>query len=142
MKKYLLYLLSALALVSCAREWLPDETPLEDLLIERTFTVVMDDATRAFLNEDLSPVWEVGEELSVYDHITGTGRIFKVESVDGVSATITGSISAGGDTPFDAIYPAGSAGERLEIPTSYWSRMGICVPRGRNGRLLSACRWV
>ena len=133
MKKYLLYLLSALALVSCAREWLPDETPVEDLLIERTFTVVMDDATRAFLNEDLSPVWEVGEELSVYDHITGTGRIFKVESVDGVSATITGSISAGGDTPFDAIYPAGSAGE--------WASDATCplrlpeiqyIPEGRN----------
>ena len=89
MKKYLLYILSAIVLVSCAREWLPDETPVEEALIGRTFTVVMDDATRAFLNEGLSPVWEVGEELSVYDHISKEGRIFRVESVDGVPATIT-----------------------------------------------------
>ncbi|MBO4768401.1 MAG: hypothetical protein J5495_02585 [Bacteroidales bacterium] len=133
MKKYLLYILSAIVLVSCAREWLPDETPVEEALIERTFTVVMDDATRAFLNEGLSPVWEVGEELSVYDHVSKVGRIFRVESVDGVHATITGSISAGGDIPFDAIYPAKSAGEWSSDATSTLKLPEVqYIPEGRN----------
>jgi pimeloyl-ACP methyl ester carboxylesterase len=110
MKKFLLSFLPALALVSCVQEWIPDETPVEEGLVERTWTVSMDDGTRATLDGQLRPVWEVGEELSVYDHVSKSGRTFKVVSVDGSTATVTGTISAGGDTPFDAIYPAKSAG--------------------------------
>ena len=108
MKKFLSFVLPALLLVSCAREWMPEEIPVEEGLVERTWTVAMDDGTRATLDGDLRPVWEVGEELSVYDHVTHEGRIFTVASVEGNLATVTGTISAGGDTPFDAIYPARS----------------------------------
>ena len=111
MKKYLLYVFFAFVLVSCVQEWAPEVPQAEDGLVERTWTVSMSDGTRATLDETLRPVWEVGEELSVYDHVANVGRIFRVESVNGRSATIKGQISAGGDTPFDAVYPAASAGE-------------------------------
>ena len=78
MKKILFSVLAALALVSCVREWLPDETPAEEGLVERTWTVSMTGGTRATLDDGLRPVWEVGEELSVYDHVSREGRIFKV----------------------------------------------------------------
>lgn len=61
--------------------------------------------TKSTLGDDLSPVWEAGESVSVYDPVANTSRIFTVESVDGSSAVITGSISAG-DFPFSAVYPA------------------------------------
>ena len=108
MKKFLSIVIPALLLVSCAREWMPEEVPVEEGLVERTWTVAMDDGARATLDVNLRPVWEVGEELSVYDHVTHEGRIFTVTSVDGNVATVTGTISAGGDTPFDAFYPARS----------------------------------
>lgn len=116
MKRYLLFILSAIVLVSCAREleleeMLPEEVQTEEGLVERTWTVAMNDGTRAILDENMCPVWEVGEELSIYDHVAKVGRIFTVQSVDGYTATISGQISAGGDTPFDAVYPAKSAGE-------------------------------
>ena len=131
MKKILFSVLAALALVSCVREWLPDETPAEEGLVERTWTVSMTGGTRATLDDGLRPVWEVGEELSVYDHVSREGRIFKVSSVDGHIATITGLISAGGDTPFDAVYPAKSAGDwssdvTLDLPETQ------VIPAGRN----------
>ena len=132
MKKFLSFVLPALLLVSCAQEWMPEETPEEEGLVERTWTVAMDDGTRATLDGNLRPVWEVGEELSVYDHVTHEGRIFTVVSVEGNLATVTGTISAGGDTPFDAVYPAQSAGA--------WTSDGTCamklpetqrIPEGR-----------
>ena len=133
MKKYLLFVLSAFVLASCVREWMPEEMPAEEGLVERTWTVAMDDATRATLDGDLRPVWEVGEELSVYDHVSRVGRIFKVTSVDGGLATVTGTITAGGDTPFDAVYPAASVGEwtsdgtaPLRLPETQ------SIPTGRN----------
>ena len=131
MKKILFSVLAALALVSCVREWLPDETPAEEGLVERTWTVSMTGEVRATVDDGLRPVWEVGEELSVYDHVSREGRIFKVSSVDGNIATITGLISAGGDTPFDAVYPAKSAGDwssdvTLDLPETQ------VIPAGRN----------
>lgn len=133
MKRYLLYILSAFVLVSCARDWYPEEVLTEEGLVERTWTVAMDDGTRATLDESLRPVWEVGEQLSVYDHVANVGRIFEVVSVDGNIATVSGSISAGGDMPFDAIYPAKSAGEwssdgtnTLKLPDTQ------VIPSGRN----------
>jgi pimeloyl-ACP methyl ester carboxylesterase len=133
MKKFLLSVLSAFVLVSCVQEWMPEETPVEEGLVQRTWTVAMHDGTRATLDDNLYPVWEVGEELSVYDHVAQVGRIFTVESVDGGIATITGTISAGGDTPFDAVYPAKSAGEwtsdgtaPLKLPETQY------IPAGRN----------
>ena len=131
MKKYLLFVLSALALASCVREWMPEQTPVEEGLVERTWTVAMDDGTRATLDGQLRPVWEVGEELSVYDHVSQVGRIFTVTSVEGGIATITGRITAGGDTPFDAVYPAQSAGDwssdvTLQLPETQ------VIPAGRN----------
>ena len=109
MKKYIILALSVLALASCVRDLRPETAPAEEGLVERTWTVAMDDGTRATLDGRLHPVWEVGDKLSVYDPVLGTGRVFIVESVDGNKATITGTISAG-DFPFDAIYPSASAG--------------------------------
>ena len=133
MKKILLSVLAALALVSCVRESIPVETPAEEGLVERTWTVSMTGEAHASVDGGLRPVWEVGEELSVYDHVSRVGRIFKVSSVDGNIATITGQISAGGDTPFDAVYPAKSAGDwstdvsaTLQIPEVQ------TIPAGRN----------
>ena len=108
MKKLTICILSALALVSCVREWSPEEVLQEEGLVERTWTVAMD-GTRATLDESLRPVWEVGEHLSVYDHVAKVGRVFEVTAVEGRTATISGTISAG-DFPFDAIYPSKSAG--------------------------------
>jgi hypothetical protein len=121
MKKFLSLVLPVLLLVSCVQERIPEETPAEEGLVERTWTVAMHDGSRATLDDDLYPVWEVGEELSVYDHVAQVGRIFRVESVDGAIATVTGTISAGGDTPFDAVYPAQSAG--------VWSSDGTNTPK-------------
>ena len=134
MKKILSIVLPALLLVSCAREWMPEEIPVEEGLVERTWTVAMDDGTRATLDGNLRPVWEVGEELSVYDHVTHEGRIFTVASVDGNYATVTGTISAGGDTPFDAIYPAKSAGE--------WTSDGSCAMKLPEIQFIPAGRQV
>ena len=134
MKKYLSLILPVLVLVSCAREWMPEETPVEEGLVERTWTVAMDDGTRATLDDGLRPVWEVGEELSVYDHVTREGRIFRVVSVDGNTATVTGTISAGGDTPFDAVYPAKSAGE--------WTSDGTCAMKLPEPQRIPAGRQV
>ena len=134
MKKILLFLLlSALALVSCVREKIPAGTPAEEGLVERTWTVSMTGDTRAAIDIDLRPVWEVGEELSVYDHVSRVGRIFKVASVDGNIATITGQISAGGDTPFDAIYPVQSAGDWSSDVTAALHLPEVqTIPAGRN----------
>ena len=133
MKKILLFLLSALALVSCVRESIPVETPAEEGLVERTWTVSMTGDARAAIDIDLRPVWEVGEELSVYDHVSRVGRIFKVASVDGNIATITGQISAGGDTPFDAVYPAQSAGDWSSDVTAALHLPEVqTIPAGRN----------
>ena len=133
MKRYLLYILSTFVLFSCAKEWNPEEVRTEEGLVERTWTVAMDDGTRATLDASLRPVWEVGEQLSVYDHVAKVGRIFEVVSVDGNTAKVRGSISAGGDVPFDAIYPAKSAGEwssdgtnTLKLPDTQ------VIPEGRN----------
>ena len=92
MKKILLSVLTALALVSCVRESIPVETPAEEGLVERTWTVSMTGEARATVDDGLRPVWEVGEELSVYDHVSRVGRIFTVASIDGNIATITGQI--------------------------------------------------
>ena len=133
MRRYLLLIFAAFLLVSCAREWEPEEVLTDDGLVERTWTVEMNDETRATLDESLRPVWEVGEQLSVYDHHAKVGRIFEVTSVDGRTATITGKVTRGGDIPFDAVYPARSAGEwssdgtnTLELPDTQ------VIPSGRN----------
>ena len=133
MKRALLYILPVLALFSCVKEWEQEPVPAEEGLVERTWTVAMSDGTRATLDETLCPVWEVGEQLSVYDHVAKVGRLFEVVSVDGNSATISGEITAGGDTPFDAIYPAKSAGgwtssatNSLKLPDTQ------VIPAGRN----------
>ena len=121
MKKLLSFIIPVLVLASCVQEWMPEQTQEEEGLVVRTWTVTMDDGTRASIDGSLRPVWEVGEELSVYDHVSQVGRIFKVESIDGNRATITGTISAGGDTPFDAVYPAQSA--------SAWTSSGTNTPK-------------
>ena len=87
MKKSVLLVIFALALVSCVREWAPEEVRTEDGLVLRTWTVTMSDETRATLDEALHPVWEKGEKLSVYDHVANVGREFEVTSVDGYKAT-------------------------------------------------------
>ena len=133
MKKILLSVLTALALVSCVRESIPVETPAEEGLVERTWTVSMTGEARATVDDGLRPVWEVGEELSVYDHVSRVGRIFTVSSIDGNIATITGQISAGGDTPFDAVYPAKSAGDWSTDVTAPLQLPEVqTIPAGRN----------
>ena len=133
MRRYLLLIFAAILLVSCAREWEPEEVFTDDDLVERTWTVEMNDDTRATLDESLRPVWEVGEQLSVYDHRAKVGRIFEVTSVDGNTATISGQVTRGGDIPFDAVYPARSAGKwssdgtnTLNLPDTQ------VIPSGRN----------
>ena len=133
MKKILLSVLAALALVSCVREEIPAGTPAEEGLVERTWTVSMTGEARATVDDGLRPVWEVGEELSVYDHVSRVGRIFTVSSIDGNIATITGQISARGDTPFDAVYPAKSAGDwSTDVTTTLQLPEVQSIPAGRN----------
>ena len=133
MKKSVLLVIFALALVSCVREWAPEEVRTEDGLVLRTWTVTMSDETRATLDEALHPVWEKGEKLSVYDHVANVGREFEVTSVDGYKATVSGFISDGGDTPFDAVYPACSAGEWSSDGTNTLKLPEVqVIPEGRN----------
>ena len=133
MKKLLSFIIPVLVLASCVQERMPEQTPVEEGLVVRTWTVAMDDGTRATIDGSLRPVWEVGEELSVYDHVSQVGRIFKVESVEGNLATITGTISAGGDTPFDAVYPAQRASEWSSDGTNTPTLPEIqSIPAGRN----------
>ena len=133
MKRLWIYVLAALALVSCVREWSPEPTPAEKGLVERTWTVAMsDDFTRATLDEHMTPVWEVGERLSVYDPVIGTGRVFTVTAVEGNQATISGQISEG-DFPFDAIYPSKSAGAwNSDGTNSVKFPQTQSIPAGRN----------
>ena len=132
MKRLWIYALAALALVSCVREWGPEVVPAEEGLVERTWTVAMSDATRATLDGNLYPVWEVGERLSVYDPVVGTGRVFTVTAVEGNQATISGQISEG-DFPFDAIYPSVSAGAwRSDGTNSVKFPATQLIPAGRN----------
>ena len=60
MKKILLSVLAALALVSCVREEIPAGTPAEEGLVERTWTVSMTGEVRATVDDGLRPIWEVG----------------------------------------------------------------------------------
>ena len=132
MKKIWIYALAALSLVSCVREWSPTEAPAEEGLVEKTWTVAMSDGTRATLDGNLYPVWEVGESLSVYDPVIGTGRVFTVTSVEGNRATISGQISDGA-FPFDAIYPSKSAGAwRSDGTNSVKFPSSQVIPAGRN----------
>ena len=133
MKRFLFALFSALVLVSCAREWAPEEPLQEEGLVERTWTVVVDDGTRATLDESMHPVWEVGEQLTVYDHVAQVGRTFEVKSFDGGKATISGLITAGGDIPFDAVYPSTGAGEWSPGGTNTLNLPDVqVIPSGRN----------
>ena len=120
MKRILTSFLVLLAAVACVREGPLEKESPEEGLVEKTWTVHFDGSTRATLDEDLYPVWEVGEKLSVYDPKIQSGRVFTVTEVSGHSATITGKISEG-DFPFDAIYPSKSAGA--------WSSDGTNRPK-------------
>ena len=132
MKRLWIYILAALSLVSCVREWSPEPTPAEKGLVERTWTVAMPGFSRATLDENLYPVWEVGERLSVYDPVVGTGRVFTVTAVEGNQATITGQISEG-NFPFDAIYPSKSAGAwNSDGTNSVKFPAAQLIPAGRN----------
>jgi len=131
MRRYLLIILSALALASCTLSG-PEVALSEEGLVERTWAVEMNDVTRATLDDALRTVWEVGEHVSVYDHIAKVGRVFEVKYVEDDIATISGVITAGGEVPFDAIYPAGSA-EWSDDGTATLKLPDIQqIPSGRN----------
>lgn len=94
-------------------------------LHEVSFTATFGQETKASLGEGLSPCWEAGESVSVYDPIAQTSRIFTVSSVNGPSAVITGTISTG-DFPISAVYPASAAGQ--------WKGVADCavnIPRAQ-----------
>ncbi|MBR1576152.1 MAG: hypothetical protein IJ654_06870 [Bacteroidales bacterium] len=133
MKKTIYLFLASLLLNACVREVLvPPAGPSEDGLVEKTWTVRFGDGTRATLDEDLYPVWEVGERLSVYDPTIGSGRVFTVSEVNGHSAVITGRISDG-VTLFDAIYPSKSAGAWAPDGTNRAKLPAVqSIPAGRN----------
>ena len=133
MKKAIYLFLATLLLNACVREVLvPPAGPSEDGLVEKTWTVRFGDGTRATLDEDLYPVWEVGERLSVYDPTIGSGRVFTVSEVNGHSAVITGRISDG-VTLFDAIYPSKSAGAWAPDGTNRAKLPAVqSIPAGRN----------
>lgn len=133
MKKLWFFALAALALVSCVREWTPESAQTaEDGLVERTWTVAMHDGMRATLDEGMYPVWEAGEQVAVYDHVAKTVRAFTVQSVDGSRATISGSISAGGDTPFDAVFPLGGGVWAEDGTVTLTLPAAQPIPAGRN----------
>ena len=132
-RRFVLCILAGLALVSCAKEWVQEEVLPEPGLVERVWIVSTDDGTRATLDESLRPVWEVGERLSVYDHVAKVGRVFEVISVDGSTASIRGEITDGGDIPFDAVYPAQCAGEWTSDATNALKLPDVqVIPSGRN----------
>lgn len=96
----------ALTAVSCVDELVQN---VDYGLREVCYSAVIEQDTKAVLGSDLSPSWEVGEEVSVYDPVAGVARVFTVSSVDGSSAVIKGAISPG-DFPISAVYPASAAG--------------------------------
>ena len=131
MKRLLCAIFLLLSLAACVREWTPEPEPVAVQEVEKTWTVTFD-ATRASLDGDLYPVWEVGEKLSVYDPVVNSGRVFTVTEVNGHTATISGRISEG-DFPFDAIYPSKSAGAWSSSGTNRAKLPQVQkIPAGRN----------
>jgi len=123
--KYIVLLVSFALVVSCSKEIF--EAERNDGLVEKTFSVEFaaaesTESTKAFLENGISPVWEVGETVSVYDPIQSKGCNFTVQSVENGKATISGSISEG-DYPFSAVYPASAVSAWTDINT-----VSICVP--------------
>lgn len=86
-----------------------------------TYTVTFEpSATKATLGSDYIPVWEIGEQVSVYDPVAERETIFTVTEVDGNSATIRGDISEG-DFAFSAVYPASAVDAWVDASTCLWS---------------------
>jgi len=137
MKKHLILLFALLSMtaVSCNDEFIEKELNLstqeeEEGLITKSYQVEFESATRAIL-DDNTPVWEIGEKLSVYDPIASKSRTFTVTEVKDNRATISGEISEG-DFAFSAVYPENCAGS--------WSSISDCsitipstqsIPEGR-----------
>jgi len=102
--------------VSCVKELLFED---EGGLVERTYVVCIsdqDEESRAFLKDGVTPVWEEGEKVSVYDPIKSQACTFTVQSVESGKARITGMISDG-EFAFSAVYPASAVKSWTDINT-------------------------
>jgi len=134
--KYLLLAVLALLIASCMSDPLKEslvQDVCEEGLVKRTYNISFEEsvATRSFLSES-TPVWEVGEKVSVYDPIASTARIFTVDAVKNGTATISGAISDG-DFAFSAVYPASCAGTWKSITEpSYSAPSAQVIPQDRD----------
>lgn len=125
--------LAALAFAACTVEMAPDGPESSSNLVTKTWNVSFGDDSRAFLGDNLKPVWEEGEELSVFDPLAQVGRIFTVTKVEGSVATITGEISEG-NFAFKAAYPAKNV--------TGWTASGECSYLIPSAQEVSAGRTV
>jgi len=118
LRRLLLPLIVALAMVSCAKTLSPENpeksADIEEGLVMREYYVQTGTTATKTLFDGKTPVWEVGETVSVYDPVASKARLFTVTEVDGRHAKISGSISEG-DFPFSAVYPASCAKSWTDI---------------------------
>jgi len=110
--------LLSLSVISCVQEIVPQtrnelNAETSENLVTKEFTVSMEPQTKGML-DGTSPIWEVNEQVSVYDPIARKERIFIITEVKDRKAVIKGEISDG-DFAFSAVYPASCVGEWTDI---------------------------
>jgi len=123
MKRILLFVV--LSIISSCTIDNPDPENWMDL-VEKTYIVQFNDDSKAYLDGNMRVVWELNEEISVYDPVLKSGQTFKVTEVKDGKAKITGKISEG-DFAFSAVYPASSVKQ--------WKGIDDCtliVPRSQS----------
>jgi len=134
--KILVLAVLALMIASCMADPLQESLVQridEEGLVERTYSISFEESsvTKSFLSGN-TPVWEVGEKVSVYDPIAATARIFNVDAVNDGCATISGMISDG-NFAFSAVYPASCAGTWKSITEPSYSAPAVqTIKEGRD----------
>lgn len=138
-----LYLLAVLsvcfAVVSCNKTELDNSETLPATsvkLVPMTFSATktddgVDDDTRVVL-DGLSFVWEVGDEIAIYDDIDPSTPHPFTASVAGTTTSFNGLVSEGA-TKFFAVYPSSAAVDCDMTPFSeqsysYWGKMNVAIP--------------
>lgn len=120
------------AAASCSNVVTPSE-PQESVpagFVQKTFTASLAD-TKTSLTDAGAVLWEVGDEVAVYDGIAAEPNKFTVTAADAGSATLTGNVSEGA-TSFAAVYPFTSAQGYAEGSFTVNVPNPQVIPAGKN----------
>jgi len=109
MKRYLFFISAAILAISCEKEIIDTQKPVDDTEYKTiTFESVI---TKTTLDEDGTVKWEEGDEISIYyiKDNKAVGPYSAIADASGITATFTAEIPAG-DNPdaYYAAYPAKS----------------------------------